>query len=63
MNYETKLEQDRRVLRAQTRQHLRHLEITADSVAMADLILSGPAEHVTCWTDEHGRHQHSTVKV
>jgi hypothetical protein len=63
MNYESKVEQDRRVLREMNSQYTRSLEIRADAIAMADLILSGDCEHVTMWTDAMGRARHSNTLV
>ena len=51
MKYESKLEQDRRVIREMNSQYRAARKAQHDAQAMADLILAGKGvEHVTMWT-------------
>lgn len=61
MNYESRLEQDRRVIRAMNIQYRQSKAIEHDMEAMAALLLGEGVEHVTCWTVD-GRHQHRSVQ-
>ena len=60
MNYESRIEQDRRVLKAQLSQYAQRQAIEHDTAAMAALLTGEGVEHVTVWTVD-GRHQHRTV--
>ena len=61
MNYESRIEQDRRVLKAQLSQYAQRQVIEHDTAAMAALLSGEGVEHVTVWT-VNGRHQHRTVQ-
>lgn len=64
MKYESRIEQDRRVLRAMNSQYRATQELVHDTQAMADLILRGAGvEHVTMWTAVNGRAQHRSEKT
>ena len=62
MNYESRIEQDRRVLKAQLSQYAARQVIEHDTAAMAALLAGEGVEHVTMWTDSHGRSHHRSVK-
>ncbi len=61
MNYESRIEQDRRVMQAQLSQYAQRQVIEHDTAAMAALLSGKGVEHVTVWTVD-GRHQHRTVQ-
>ena len=61
MNYASRIEQDRRVLKAQLSQYAQRQVIEHDTAAMAALLAGEGVEHVTVWTVD-GRHQHRTVQ-
>ena len=62
MNYESRIEQDRRVLRQQLSAYAARQAIEHDTAAMAALLAGEGVEHVTMWTDSHGRSHHRSVK-
>lgn len=61
MNYESRIEQDRRVMQANLSAYARRQVIEHDTAAMAALLAGEGVEHVTVWTVD-GRHQHRTVQ-
>jgi hypothetical protein len=63
MKYETRLEQDRRVIREMNSQYRATRKAQHDVQAMVDLLLSGKGvEHVTVWTLD-GRSYHRSEKT
>ena len=61
MNYESRIEQDRRVMQANLSAYAARQAIEHDTAAMAALLSGEGVEHVTVWTVD-GRHQHRTVQ-
>lgn len=62
MKYESRIEQDRRVIKAQLSAYAARQVIEHDTAAMAALLTGKGVEHVTVWTDSHGRPHHRSVK-